>query len=314
MTARIARGGPSRAKARGQRKQQPKRTGRSKAKAPQQTMLESLGFSPGFARRLGNWLLGGMTVAVVIAAVIAFRLPQLAGIAMGEGIGQAGFTVRRIEPKGLARLDPMKVYEIVDSQRGIAMPLVDLRGVREQLMALGWVKEARVSRRLPDTLVVDIVEREPVAIWQSNQRLSLIDSDGVELERVRVEAMPDLLLLIGAGAQHRVAGLNGLLEQAPHLRPQITGATWVSGRRWDIRFQTGETLALPEGDAAARRALARFADMDRRSQMLGRGFVRFDMRDARRMVVRVTREPGGRVSDLTNPDPGPVPEDLARTI
>lgn len=314
MTARIARGGPSRAKPRGQRRQQPKRTGRSKAKAPQQSMLESLGFSPGFARRLGNWLLGGMTVAVVIAAVIAFRLPQLAGIAMGEGIGQAGFTVRRIEPKGLARLDPMKVYEIVDSQRGIAMPLVDLRGVREQLMALGWVKEARVSRRLPDTLVVDIVEREPVAIWQSNQRLSLIDADGVELERVRVEAMPDLLLLIGQGAQRQVAGFNGLLTQAPHLRPQITGATWVGGRRWDIRFQTGETLALPEGDAAARRALARFAEMDRRSQMLGRGFVRFDMRDARRMVVRVTREPGGRVPDLTNPDPGPVPEDLARTI
>ena len=43
--------------------------------------------------------------------------------------------------------------------------------------------------------------------------------------------------------------------------------------------------------------------------MLGRGFVRFDMRDARRMVVRVSREPGARVPDLlAPPDPGPVPD------
>jgi len=71
---------------------------------------------------------------------------------------------------------------------------------------------------------------------------------------------------------------------------------------------------LPEGDEPARRAIARFATMDQQSQMLGRGFVRFDMRDARRMVVRVSREPGTRVPDLLAPDPGPVPADLARTI
>lgn len=313
MTARIARGGPA---SRGRpRRAQPPRGKARKAKPKQQTMLESLGFSPGFARRLGNWLLGGMTVAVVIAAVLAFRLPQLAGIAMGEGIGQAGFTVRRIEPKGLNRLDPMRVYEIVDSQRGIAMPLVDLRGIREQLLALGWVKEARVSRRLPDTLVIDIVEREPVAIWQLRRQMQLIDAEGVPLEAVRVEAMPDLLVLVGPGAERQVAGFNRLLAAAPHLRPQVQDASWVGGRRWDVRFQSGEVLALPQGEQAALRAITRFAAMDRRSQMLGRGFVRFDMRDSRRMVVRVSREPGTRVPDLlTPPDPGPVPEDLARTI
>lgn len=314
MTARIARGGPTgRARPRG--RTQPQRGGNTrKGKPKQQTLLESLGFSPGFARRLGNWLLGGMTVAVVLAAVLAFRLPQLAGIAMGEGVGQAGFTVRRIEPKGLHHLSPMRVYEIVDSQRGVAMPLVDLRGIRERLLALGWVKEARVSRRLPDTLVIDIVEREPAAIWQNNRQLSLIDAEGVPLAPVRIEAMPDLLLLIGAGAERQVASFQQLLAVAPHLRPQVQDATWVGDRRWDIRFQSGEILALPQGDEAARRALSRFATMDQQNQLLGRGFVRFDMRDARRMVVRVSREPGSRVPDLAAPDPGPVPADLARTI
>src|SRR3546814_7790920 len=55
-----------------------------------------------------------------------------------------------------------------------------------QTCALPIFQDARVSRRLPDTLVVDIVERTPAAIWQHNGRLSLIDKKGVVLEPVTV--------------------------------------------------------------------------------------------------------------------------------
>src|SRR3546814_2784185 len=50
-----------------------------------------------------------------------------------------------------------------------SMAAVDLEGVRADLMKYGWIQDARVSRRLPDTLVVDIVERTPAAIWQHNR-------------------------------------------------------------------------------------------------------------------------------------------------
>ena len=310
MTARIARGGPARAKPRA--RPAPQRINTRKPK--KQGLLESLGFSPGFARRIGNWTLAGMTVAVVIAAVLAFRLPQLAGIAIGEGVGGAGFTLRRVEIRGNSRVSTLDIYNVAFDQDSMAMPLLDLSGTRQRLLQFGWIREARVSRRLPDTLVVDIVERQPAAIWQNRERLSLIDSTGVVLEPVRVDAMPDLPLLIGTAANRRVGELNRLLDSVPHLKPQITGATWRGGRRWDVRFQTREELALPEGEEAARRALVRFARMDQQSQMLGRGFVRFDMRDSRRMVVRVSREPGTRVPDLIAPDPGPLPADLAETI
>ena len=49
------------------------------------------------------------------------------------------------------------------------MPLVDVEAIRARLLQFGWVKDARVSRRLPDTLVIDIVERQPAAIWQDKQ-------------------------------------------------------------------------------------------------------------------------------------------------
>jgi cell division protein FtsQ len=205
---------------------------------------------------------------------------------------------------------------VVANELRKAMPLVDLASLRQQLLGFGWVQDARVSRRLPDTLVIDIVERRPAALWQHEQRLMLIDANGVVLDHVRLEAMPDLPLLIGPDANRQTASLGRLLERAGHLRSQLAGATWIGGRRWDIRFQTGEILALPEGEEQAANAIAEFARRDQQAQLLGRGFVRFDMRIAGQMIVRVSREPGSVVPAIAPEEP-PSPghtDDLANTI
>jgi len=314
MSARIVRGGGGRASA--ARARPKSRAGNRRQKSPE--LLESLGFAPGTGRRIGNWFLAGLTIFVVAAAVFAFRLPQLAGLALGEGIGQAGFELKRVEITGASRVSRLDIYNAAFDQDSMAMPLIDLAATRARLLRFGWIREAQVSRRLPDTLVVHVIERVPVAIWQNrdnSQQLTLIDADGVVLEAVGVDNMPDLPLLVGPGANRHVAALAALLETVPRLKPQIAGATWVGQRRWDIRFQSGEELSLPEGDAPARRALARFARLDQQDPLLGRGFARIDMRDPRRAYVRISREPGARVPPPPPPpSPGAPPQDLSRTI
>ena len=119
------------------------------------------------------------------------------------------------------------------------------------------------SRRLPDTLVIDIVERTPAALWQNQGQLALIDSDGVMLDRVPVDKMPDLPLLIGPGANGEAQQLERLMNAVPTLKPQLASATWVGGRRWDLNFQSGEIVALPEGDGASKTALSKFARLDK---------------------------------------------------
>jgi len=309
MTARIARGNGARGRPKGRA---PARSAAPRRK--KQGLLESAGFAPGTARRIARWGIAAIAIMLATAGMIAFEVPRMAGLAIGEGVGNAGFTMRRVEIKGAERVSRLAIYNTAFDQPSMAMPLIDLEATRARLLRFGWIKEARVSRRLPDTLVVDIVERRAVAVWQNNRQLSLIDAEGVVLEPVRIDAMPELPLVVGPGANRHVPALEALLAATPHLKPQIAAATWVGGRRWDLRFQSGETLSLPEGEEAARGAISRFAMMDQQNQMLGRGFARFDMRDPRRIVVRVSREPGSVVPTLADPDPGPVPADLARTI
>src|SRR3546814_7612251 len=111
-----------------------------------------------------------------------------------------------------------------------------------------------------DLLVVDVLFRSPAAIWQHNNRLSLIDEKGVVLEPVTVATMPDLPLVIGPRANQRSQDLARLLASASSLKELLAGATWVGNRRWDLRFRSGETLSLPEGEDEAKAALATFAN------------------------------------------------------
>ena len=249
----------------------------------------SLPFTQDSIDRFVTWSMIAMVGAASISGVMMAGLPGYAGTAIAHAIGRAGFEVKRVEVTGIDRMERLTVYAIALDQHSMAMPLVDLDKVRNQLMQFGWIKDARVSRRLPDTLVVDIVERKPAAIWQHNQQLSLIDANGVVLEAIQLDAMPDLPLLIGKDANAQATGLSQLMDRAPALKPMLAAATWVGGRRWDLRFQSGETLALPEGEDLAGESLVRFARMDGVQRLLGRGYTRFDMRDPTKFVARIDR-------------------------
>jgi cell division protein FtsQ len=297
VSARIARGA-----SRGAPKPRGKAQARGKKGKPQDGYFSEL------IRRASWWIFIGMVVAVVLAALFAFRVPQMIGTSIGEGVGNLGFSVKRVEIKGLEHMERLPVYAVALDQKSMAMPLVDLQGTRGRIMQFGWVREARVTRRLPDTLVVDIVERKPVAIWQHNQQLALIDIEGVVLEPVKVEAMPDLPIVIGPDANRHAGDLARLIDAAPQLKPMMAGATWIGGRRWNIRFQTGETLLLPEGAEAAERALATFTKIDQQSGLLGKGFIRFDMRIRGQLTTKLPAPPPAAVAP-PKPAPQPAPRD-----
>lgn len=236
-------------------------------------------------------VVGVAFAGIAIAGATLAGVPQYVGTETAKAIGRAGFEVKRVEVTGIDRMERLTVYAIALDQHSMAMPLVDLDKVRDQLLNYGWIKDARVSRRLPDTLVVDIVERKPAAIWQHNQKLSLIDKEGIILEPIRADQpAPELPLLIGKDANLEAVRLSRLMDQAPALKPMLASASWIGNRRWDLQFQSGEVLALPEGDAAAAKALLRFARLDGVRRLLGRGFARFDMRDPTKFVARIKRD------------------------
>lgn len=289
MSARtIKRGGKGvRRAAAAQGKAQKVHTARVKTGSVVDTLMGWLPFSEAQLHRI---FMAGIMVLVAVALWVAASLagvPAMAREQVAILSHNSGFELHNINVRGTDNLNELQVYQIALADRNRAMPFVDVQNLRERLLQLSWVEDARVSRQLPDTMVIDIVERKPVAVVEKIDRLVLIDKDGIELDVVTPEQAKGKLLLSGPGAGRQIAALNELLDAAPAIRPHVDRAEWVGNRRWNLGFKTEQVLALPEGKEQAAKALMTFAQLDGRNRLLGGKATAFDMRAPDRIYLRV---------------------------
>ena len=288
MSQKLKRGGPS-ARAVAARAD----TGRKIRKARAQTnttfdrLLAALPFSEAQLHRLFLAMILGAAVALAWLVASLAGVPALAREQLAVVSKQSGFEVRRVEVRGVQHLNELKIYERVLAERDRAMPLVDLAALRAELLQLSWVEDARVSRQLPETLVIDVVERKPHAVLKTADRMALIDDEGHVLEPITPARAKGRLVIGGWDAAHHVGELTALLDAAPALKPQVAEADWIGNRRWNLTFRTGQVLALPEGEKSSAGALVAFARLDGTNRLLGGRVVAFDMRAPDRIYMRV---------------------------
>ena len=238
------------------------------------------------------FLVGILAIGMIIVWNVAkyAGLPDLVQTELAKSASRAGFEVERVRVTGVEQLNEQVVYERVLGEQDRPMPLVDVEAIRERLMELSWVKDARVSRQLPDLLRIDIVEREPHAVVVKPDRLILVDATGHELEPISAQKAQEMLLISGPGAQKQVGELDRLLDAAPALTPQIAAAEWIGNRRWNLTFKTDQLLLLPSEDQGPA-ALVKFAEMDGRNRLIGGKAIAIDMRVPDRVFLRCADGP-----------------------
>ncbi len=229
-----------------------------------------------------------LATAGVTTAVVA-DVPARMRASLALESAAAGFEIHHVEVLGAREVPRMVVYNAV--LRGTSNPLLgaDLAAIRSQLRSHPWVADASVSRRLPDTVVVRLAERQPVALWQHKGRFHLIDIGGRVLSADDLDRFAALPLVVGPGANHQVADWLALTSASPQLTDKIEAGVLVGARRWNVHFKSGETLALPDTPDGARAALTRFASLEAElpvnRKLLGTHFERFDMRVPGQLIV-----------------------------
>lgn len=234
-------------------------------------------------------------VAGIGAAVLAARTPagqsvlRAASRQLLEASAVLGLRVADIRVEGRETTDSETILQALGARPGTPILAVDPMHAKQQLEALPWVRSAVIERRLPDTITVRLVEREPMALWQHGGKIELIDRSGAVIPVTRLDRFAKLPIVVGEDAAGHAAELLAMLAGEPELATRVTAAVHVGGRRWNLRLDNLIDVLLPSDDPAA--AWADLARLQRDGAILKRDVQSIDMRLPDRLVVRVAPEP-----------------------
>jgi cell division protein FtsQ len=143
------------------------------------------------------------------------------------------FRVNEVAVEGNLYLGREDVLEALDVPAGANLLTVNLAALGARLAANPWVSEAALQRRLPDRLLVRLVERAPAAVLLS-EAAHLVSGDGVILGEAAPEALDALpVLRAPAGLRYEVGERVAPDELHEALRAwrQVQLAPVLGGRR-----------------------------------------------------------------------------------
>ncbi len=242
-------------------------------------------------------LLGSAVAALAALAAAGFALQRTGVIARGVAAveqrvfawtASCGLAIGNVQVEGRGRASREAVLGAVAVARGTPLLAIDPAQAKRRLEAVPWIRSASVERRFPDTLHIRLVERQPLAFWQRQGKLVLIDRDGVVIPTDRLDSFGNLIVLVGPDAPAYGAALVDMIATEPDLAAHVAAAVRIGGRRWNLRLDNNVDVALPEGDPTA--GWHRLAQLERSDGILERAIQAVDLRLPDRLVVRTATE------------------------
>ena len=176
---------------------------RSQAKAPAGYAPAKLGAARGVGLSPQHALMGatGVLAFALIATLVTGDRPHKLSQSISSGVGgqfaHLGFRLKAVHVQGASAMATADILAAAGVYKDQPLLGLDLEVLRQRIEAVGWVKEARIVRLLPDTLVLAVVERKQLAVWQHGGQSHVIDDHGRIIPEARSDKFPTLPLIVG---------------------------------------------------------------------------------------------------------------------
>lgn len=172
------------------------------------------------------------------------------------------FHVNNVQVNGSAHLTSQEITSIAAVSDDSTLLRLDSKGIKDRLEDNAWVQNAAIHRVFPDTIVIDITEREPGAVVKINDRSNwVISTDGAWLSAATTDDWENAMKIIDvspsmpapiSGAMCADGGINNALDIlnsiSDDLRSRIVSISAESSIKTSLNLVDGVTVAF--GDSS----------------------------------------------------------------
>ncbi|MDP3175808.1 MAG: cell division protein FtsQ/DivIB [Phenylobacterium sp.] len=231
---------------------------------------------------------GGVLAVALIATLATGHRGERAGADISARIDKMfaslGFRARAVHVEGASALAMPDILQAAGVYKDQPLLGMDLEAMRKRVEQVGWVKQARIVRLLPVTMVVAVVVHYQLAVWQHGGKSLVVDDHGRVIPEADAGRFPGLPLVVGEGANEHAPEILPAIAQRPRLKDRLEALVRVDDRRWDLRMKDGSLVQLPA--VGEQEALMQLDQLDQRTRILELGFERIDLRDPDMVAVR----------------------------
>ncbi len=188
-----------------------------------------------------------------------------------------GFNLENVLIEGQVNTKSQDILSTLNADTGTSILSIDLDEVKSQIEKISWIKKSIIERRLPSTIYIGIIERIPIAIWQVNQKLYLVDDEGYKITNSNIEKFANLLHIVGPDANIYAKNLLDTLNLYPELISKIVSAVRYGERRWNLNFQQQITVKMPE--SGFEKALEYLSELQKSEKLFDQNLKSLDLRN-----------------------------------
>ena len=199
------------------------------------------------------------------------------------------FEVKDIRINGTEKTNPDELRQILTPNLNNLISF-DKDHAKSLLEQVGWVKRANIKKIYPNTLIINIIETDPFAIYYDNQNNYLIDIDGqIISSNPDINVYKNLLIVRGEDAKTK---LNEIIKEIniyfPDVRNRINELEFIEKRRWNLFLSGNLLIKLPDTDV--KESLNNLKKLFEDKQVLESNIIEVDLRIKGRAVIKVDGE------------------------
>ena len=197
-----------------------------------------------------------------------------------------GFHLQNIYITGNNNLQKVDILNIINDKKYKNIFDVNLFQIHNNLLLNEWIETVKIERTLPSSIKIQIIEKNPVAIWQTKLGNKLITEDGSIISNANVTAFKDRLpIIIGEGANKNAFIILQILRKNPDLYNNVWSISYINKRRWNVHLKQGVIVLLPKKQIHA--AWTKIDFLQRKYKILDIGLTEIDIRNQDQIFAKI---------------------------
>ncbi len=219
-------------------------------------------------------VLAGLGALYTTRGDLALLAGRLADLGQRE-LAHSQLGIAQISMSGQAITREQDILAALNIGPDTSMVNFDVDAARAAIEALPAIESATIRKSYPNHLYISVVERVPVARWRLDGTTYAIDDTGAEVASDG-DDYGQLPLVVGDHAGDDAMVMIRAMNQHPALKQGLVALSRIADRRWDMIYQSGLLVQLPEQGVA--KALGQLTTLQDKYLLLGRDVTVVDLR------------------------------------